>query len=201
MYYIKKGLLLVVLYFLSFNLYAQDTIVYLEEVVVAKKINKDSHKILKTRGRQNGYYAISQGISFVGEVEVKKSFSGVLKDVSFFFSNQRSLNPKETEFELLLFDRDENGNPNEKLTESKLIFKVLKNENGKVTIDLSPLNLKVNNNFFVGIKRLDEDTEWNFYVDIRHKKGNIIYFKLPETDSWEVLEGKNIDMEIRYVVE
>lgn len=37
-------------------------------------------------------------------------------------------------------------------------------------------------------------------MDIR-QKGNVIYFRLPGTDGWKALEGKNIDMEIRYVVE
>ncbi len=195
----KKYFIILCIIFSSFQSYGQDTI-FLKEVIIHN--TKGNFKTLKTKGKQNGFYAIPEGVLFVGKVNVNKNFSGTLKDVTFFFSNERSLNPKDTKFELLIFDKDNKGFPDRLLVNSKfLIFKVSKTETGEVSIDLSSLNLKIKEDFFVGLRRLDKDTQWNFYIDIRHKKSNAIYLKLPGIDKWQVLNGKGIDMKIRYIAE
>ncbi|MFL9845340.1 hypothetical protein [Flavobacterium rhizosphaerae] len=148
------------------SIYAQtvqehDTIM-LQEVVLNKETGSTKLKTLSLKGpcyHPDNLNAAQEIITLVSGLP-----EGYLENITFTFN--RNNNPakagstfKDTKLELVFFEVDEDNQPGQEIYAETKIIPLKEDFIGQLAIDVSTLNIKVEKNIFVGVKRLEASTE------------------------------------------
>lgn len=164
----KLSYIYILLLFIFHNAFSQeakkDSIIYLKEVISGEKSKEEIIKI-KTKGEELASTfegGIKSRICLVEDIP-----AGNLKTVKLYFNNglinlaKKSLNVKyeDTELKLVMYV-DKDGKPGNLLVAEDMRFTVKKSHKGALELDLSALNIKAPEKFFIGIELVKETAEY-----------------------------------------
>ncbi|MGC6526290.1 MAG: hypothetical protein ACON30_08445 [Flavobacteriaceae bacterium] len=171
--------------------------IYLDEVAVYNDSKKKYGKKYRTRGKQNSNISTSINSTFF--TLIKKPPKGVIKSIKFFFNERKHLQTKDVKFDLLFVDTLDKETLRKKSTIKKYRFQISKMDKGEIELDISPLEIQIDNNFFIGIKRVDNfsDMAIDFSIDCNSRKGDIIYVNDAQNNLWYEIPNSNIKIELR----
>jgi len=81
----------------------------------------------------------------------------------------------------------------------KYRFNISKTDKGEIELDVSPLEIKVDNSFFIGIQRIDDSSDMgtDFSIDCNSRKGDTIYVSDAQNNLWYEIPNSNINIELR----
>lgn len=191
-----KYILFVVLFYISWSIDAQiiesDTI-QLNDILISNK--KPKIKRTRTRSFCLSYEHLLFKPQFITLID--KFPPAYLHSVTFNFNNMvdRDIFPdiekypvitEDTKLEVLFYDANPDGTPGKPLANNKT-FTVKKDFQGAMKIDLSPLYIKTNGKFFIGLKRDIQPPAYfrSFEVDFCCHTGKYIsYIRKSDNDSW-----------------
>lgn len=175
------------------NIILQDTIKLNEVNLFGKSYEKI--KKIKTKGKKKvTISSIVNGI-ILSPIPIDECVN--LASISIKI-DEESITNNET-IQLVFYDIDEFGYPNNELSAGVLVFNTINKAN--LNIDVSSLNYTFCDTFFVGFKKINKT---NFNEDERikfkakKKKGNATYFKTEKTEKWDLLENYSLDIEVYY---
>lgn len=172
-----------------------DSIIYLEEVMVTAKIHTDHIKIIKTKGKQNTSFSMrNKGIiiSLVENIPL-----GKVKSLIFFFNNDKNRLYKDAEFRLVIFSVDKNNMPGKEVFDVDYRFIIKNNDKGKILLDLRKLNLKNYDKLFFGLELLKNSDGHDFFIDCNSVKNNNTFIKIEGMENWLKKQGSDLKTEIK----
>jgi len=162
--------------------------VVLQELIVEKTNMKTTkYKALGKGSVKFGFGMDWHIISLMNDIP-----SGQLQAVTFYF-NKRSIydgvmkaNYSTNNFELLIYTVKDNQ-PEKKLIEKELIFSVNDFDKGKITLNVSDLDISVEKELFIGFRKLDKTEESNFNVMFRKNPKGITLIRSTDSHAWTEL--------------
>lgn len=171
--------------------------IYLDEVAVYSEIKKKHEKKYKTKGKQNS--TISTALNTTFYFLIKNPPKGVIKTIKFFFNEQKNLQAKNVEFDLLLVDALDKETLRKKSTIKRYRFQISKTHRGEIELDIYPLEIQLDNSFFIGIQRVDNSPSMgiDFTIDCNSRKGDTIYINDAQNKLWYEIPNSNIKTELR----
>jgi len=209
----KKALLFFIL-LSALKIYSQqtakDSIIYLDEVVVTKKVTKAKIKKLKTKGSNVsglGMQKLPAEVSLIKDIP-----EGYLNYVVFDFNSGivnifrkgSDVVYKDTELSLVIYAVAQDGSPGEKLNESEVRFVVKEDHRGTLKLNLTPLNLQSRPQLFIGIESLSSEQGNSMVLKLQESKEAVSYTKSKDGKwyRWEFYDFSiQIKMEVGVEVE
>lgn len=165
----------IVLFFISFSCYAQITNIakdtlQLEQVTITKNTIKQKTKRVTIEGVCSSPDDMKDAMEIITLVDNLPK--GKLGSVNFYFNKvdaeSYSLNKKhfkEADFEVVLYDVNDEDMPGILSAVDREYMVVDKAHRGKITVDLSYLNIETNKKMFIGIRKLSANDDKSFLVD------------------------------------
>jgi hypothetical protein len=160
---------------------AKDTL-QMREVVIKEDFSKFRDAKVKIRGECMNPESLITYTEIVTLVENLPQ--GYLESISFFF-NQRhymsytsdSKKFEDTEFEVVLYNVNDDNTPGERIMRDEKYIKVMKDHTGKAEVHFLEFNIKNQKKMFVGLRRTSSGNrpKREFYIDCVCNSQNYLY--------------------------
>ena len=182
--------------FLSVNLHSfaqeikNDSVIYLKAIVKGEKSNERIRKI-KTKGEELASTfegGIKSRVCLVSGVP-----EGELQSVKLYFNNglinlaKKSLKVeyKDTEIRLVMYEAGTGDLPGAALINKDVRFIVKASHKGALELDLSPLKIKTQGKFFIGIELLEDTGEYTpIVLKVVANNDGITYIRNTKNPDW-----------------
>lgn len=173
----------------------QDSIIYLEEVVVGQQVNRNNKIIIETKGKNNSTFSVQNESIFVSKIE--KIPKGKISSIKFYFNNRKKTNYSNNDFKLRIFKVNSENKPGKEILEKDIRFTINENHKGEIELNLIKLNLLNHEQLYLGLELLNENKILGFSIDCITDKKALSFFRLKNSnDLWIKIPNIKIRTEL-----
>lgn len=171
-----------------------DSIIYLDEVIVNANNNFSNIKTILTKGKQNISFSMRNKGIIISMVE--NIPQGNINTLNFFFNNNKKRAYKDVEFRLIIYSVDINNMPEKEVFNDDFRFIIKNIDKGKISLDLRKLNLKNYDKLFIGLELLKNSDSQDFLIDCNSVKNNNTFIKMEGMGNWFQKQGSDLKTEL-----
>lgn len=157
-----------------------DSIVYLNEIVITNTKHLRKHKKVKTKGKSNMAFAIKQNASFISLIDNLPK--GEIQSIYFYSKHKKNSSNESLTFRLRVYSSKENK-PNKDLLTQETRFEINGNKE-TIVLDVSKLQLSTEEQLFIGLELLEYKEGINYSISCNANTTNTSFVKIPDYQNW-----------------